>query len=151
MVFVFRKYLLLISVSFFSKLIFAEMNSELPHHVFTPRISVLLNIPDTASRPKKSIKICSCQILIFQINERRQKNFALFAEKTNRKSFASDVSFTRRIIEKEKRHMRAYFYDKLEVVGAFSDAIDCRSMYKKLKDKDKSLFLYDILDADIRR
>ncbi|HLK27800.1 MAG TPA: hypothetical protein VKT28_04415 [Puia sp.] len=108
--------------------------------------------PDTASRAiKKSTKICSCQILVLQTTHRRQKNFALFAERTNKKSFASDVSFANRVIEKEKRHLQSFFYDKLEVVGTVSDAIDCKSMFKRLKDKNKSLFLYDILDADIRR
>ena len=124
----------------------------MPYHHSHSKVLGLSNEPDTATHLiKKSTKICSCQILILQISKRRQKNFALFAEKTNKKSFARDLSFANRVIEKEKRHMQSLFYDKLEVVGEFSDAIDCKSMFKRLKDKNKSLFMYDILDADIRK
>ena len=124
----------------------------MPYHITRSKVLALAKETDTSSITlKKSRKICSCQILILQISKRRQKNFALFAEKTNKKSFARDVSFANRVIEKEKRHMQSLFYDKLEVVGEFSDAIDCKSMFKRLKDKNKSLFMYDILDADIRR
>jgi hypothetical protein len=123
----------------------------LPASGFRHMAYIVFNGPDTASHSiKKGSKICSCQILVLQVNRRRQRNFALFAERTTKKNFASDILFANRVIEKEKRHMQDYFYDKLEVVGQFSDAIDCRSMYKRLKDKNKSLYLYDILDADIR-
>ncbi len=152
MVFFLRKYLLLICVFFFCKFVFAGEENCMPYYSSRSKILAFISKPDTASHTiKKGTKICSCQILILQISHRRQKNFALFAEKTNKKSFASDISFANRVIEKEKRHMQSFFYDKLEVVGAFSDAIDCKSMFKRLKDKNKSLFMYDILDADIRR
>jgi hypothetical protein len=153
MVFFLRKYLLFIFAFLFSNISFAGKSSLTPYHnISRIKLSGLINKNDTASHLiKKSTKICSCQILILQTTHKRQKSFALFAERTNKKSFASDVSFANRVIEKEKRHMQSFFYDKLEVVGSVSDAIDCKSMFKRLKDKNKSLFLYDILDADIRR
>ena len=152
MVFFLRKYLLLICPFFFCINSFAGKNNAMPYHLSHSGILALSKITDTSSiTRKKSTKICSCQILILQISKRRQKHFALFAEKTNKKSFARDLSFANRVIEKEKRHMQSLFYDKLEVEGEFSDAIDCKSMFKRLKDKNKSLFMYDILDADIRK
>jgi hypothetical protein len=152
MVFFLRKYLLYFFLFSFSKILCAEKGDVLPYPLPPTGILSAIDTPDTAAHNrKKSTKICSCQILILQINQRRQKHFALFVEKTNKKSFASDVSFTIRVLEREKRHMQSFFYDKLEVVGTFSDATDCRSMYRRLKDRNKSLFLYDILDADIRR
>jgi len=114
-------------------------------------VTSIKNIDTAAEVLKHSTKICSCQILVLQTSYRRQKNFALFAERTNKKSFASDISFAKKVIEREKRHMQSLFYDKLEVVGSVSDATDCKSMFRRLKTKNKSLYLYDILDADIRR
>lgn len=136
----------------FSNMLFAEKESTMPYHHAHTRFFAAIKKPDTTSSDiKRGTKICSCQILVLQTSYRRQKNFALFAERTNKKSFASDISFANRVIEREKRHLQSFFYDKLEVVGTISDAIDCKSMFKRLKTKNKSLYLYDILDADIRR
>jgi hypothetical protein len=99
----------------------------------------------------KSNKICSCQILALQNNFRRQRNFALFAEITKRKNINSDLTITRKLIEKEKKYMKAMFYDKVEVIKTYSEVTDCRSLFKKLKTDHKQLYLYDILDADVRR
>ncbi|HVM88427.1 MAG TPA: hypothetical protein VMT76_09570 [Puia sp.] len=152
MVFFLRKYLFIIVLFCCNNILFATTQAVLPHKISFSGLLAISRKPDTAAHPiRKSIKICSCQILILQTNIRRQKNFALLAERTNNKSFNSDISYANRVIEKEKRHMKSYFYDKLEVVDSFSDAIDCRSMYKRLKNKNKTIFLYDILDADIRR
>ncbi|MBS1667101.1 MAG: hypothetical protein JST58_06985 [Bacteroidetes bacterium] len=100
---------------------------------------------------KNSTKICSCQILALQTSYRRQRNFALFAEITKRRNMSSDLHVTRKVLDKEKRYMRAMFYDKVEVINTFSEATDCRSLFKKLKTDHKQLYMYDILDADIRR
>jgi hypothetical protein len=137
---------------FFSNMLFAEKSSNMPSRLTRSHLISTIKYIDTASiNTKHATKICSCQILVLQTSYRRQKNFALFAERTNKKSFASDLSFANRVIEREKRHMQSFFYDKLEVVGTISDAVDCKSMYKRLKTKNKALYLYDILDADIRR
>ena len=114
----------------------------------------LENINDTSdvNTSKRGIKICSCQVLALQSSlYRRQKNIALFAEKTNGRSFSYDVNRINRVIEKEKRHMQSFFYDKLFVLNSFTEHTDCKSLYTKLKSKNKYLILYDILDADIRR
>ena len=137
---------------FFSKMLFAERGNTVPYHSSLAKlVTSIKNIDTAADVLKHNTKICSCQILVLQTSYRRQKNFALFAERTNKKSFASDLTYAKRAIEREKRHMQSLFYDKLEVVGSVSDAIDCKSMFKRLKTKNKSLYLYDILDADIRR
>lgn len=137
---------------FFCNMLFAEKGNNMPYRIAHPNLLTTIKKLDTASNTiKRGTKICSCQILVLQTSYRRQKNFALFAERTNKKSFASDLSFANRVLEKEKRHMQSFFYDKLEVVGTISDAIDCKSMFKRLKTKNKALYLYDILDADIRR
>lgn len=100
---------------------------------------------------KNYIKLCSCQILELQINNRRQRDIALFAEKTNGHNLGSDLRKVNRVIEKEKIHMQNMFYDKLTVLRAFTESTDCRTLYLQLKRKNARLVLYDILDADIRR
>jgi len=54
-------------------------------------------------------------------------------------------------IEKEKKHLKLLFYDKLKVVNHIAQTTDCKSLYIKLKGADRSLVMYDILDADIKR
>jgi hypothetical protein len=100
---------------------------------------------------RRSGKICSCQVLELQSTNHRHRNFAVLAEKTNGKSVFSDIMKVNRILEKEKKHIQFLFYDKLTVVNAVTEATDCRSLYSKLKFKNRSLMLYDILDADTRR
>lgn len=107
---------------------------------------------DSVAAPvNKTGKICSCQILELQSTNHHHRNFAVLAEKTNGKSFFSDLNKMNRTLEREKKHIRYFFYDKLTVVNAVTEATDCRSLYSKLKFKNRSLMLYDILDADIRK
>ena len=103
------------------------------------------------SRAPITTSICSCQVLDLESTNHRHRNFALFAEKRNGRSMSADLSRINRIIEKEKKHMQFFFYDKLTVVRAFTEATDCRSLYSKLKTGNKSLIMYDILNADTRK
>ena len=123
---------------------------KLPFHFFFYNN----NLEDTSevNVVKHTIKICSCQVLALQSSTyRRQKNIALFAEKTNGRNFSYDINRINRVMEKEKKHMQSFFYDKLFVLNSFTEHTDCKSLYTKLKSKNKYLILYDILDADIRR
>ncbi len=141
---------LFLHLVFLSNISFAEKVESMPHRFLHAQLIRNIIEKDSASR-KPNIKICSCQILALQSGYVRQKNFALFAERTQKKGFQYDISYANRAIEREKRHMKSMFYDKLEVIGTISDDTDCKSMFRRLKTKNKSLYLYDILDADIRR
>jgi hypothetical protein len=99
----------------------------------------------------KGAKICSCQILNLESANYQHRNVAVFAEKTNHGNYSSDYKIAKDAIEKEKRHLRQMFYDKLKVVNKIAQTTDCRSLYIKLKGADSSLVMYDILDADIRK
>jgi hypothetical protein len=110
------------------------------------------NLDDTTVNVSRhSIKICSCQVLDLQSTNHRHRNIALFAEKSNGRSLSYDMNRINRVMEKEKKHMQSFFYDKLVVLNSFTEHTDCRSLYIKLKSKNRYLILYDILDADIRR
>src|ERR1700720_2276661 len=95
-----KLYLFLYLLSF-SKTLFAASCQTMPLHIANKYSIHSLNAVDTASHAiKYSTKICACEILVLQSSYRRQKNFALFAEITKRKSLTSDLSFAKRVIEK---------------------------------------------------
>jgi hypothetical protein len=151
--FLFKRLLLVFLIFFSSNLFGADKEIILASDKFPPDSSYFINEKDTSVAVfKHNIKICSCQVLAFQTSTyHRQKNFALFAEKSNGRSLTYDMSRINRVMEKEKKHMQSFFYDKLTVLNSFTEHTDCKSLYTKLKSKNKFLILYDILDADIRR
>ena len=97
------------------------------------------------------LKICACQVLQLQSLNHKPRNFALYAERTNRKSYSYDLHKAKWILEKEKKHLADFFYDKLEVVDDIVEVSDCKSLFVRMKKKHKSLILYDILDADLKK
>ena len=96
-------------------------------------------------------KICSCQILNMESANYQHRNVAVFAEKTNHGNYSADYRIAKDVIEKEKKHLKHLFYDKVKVVNHIAQTTDCKSLYIKLKGADRSLVMYDILDADIKR
>jgi hypothetical protein len=149
-----KRIVLLIFISISANLFAAEAPVFFPSKKIPANFFHINNRAEDSSAivTKHAIKICSCQVLALQSsNFRRQKNIALFAEKTNGRNISYDMSRINRVMEKEKRHMQSYFYDKLTVLNSFTEHTDCKSLYTKLKTKNKYLVLYDILDADIRR
>jgi hypothetical protein len=100
---------------------------------------------------KASAKICSCQILNLASNNYHHNNVVLLAEKGNTGNFSSGSGAARELIEKEKKHLKLMFYDKLKVIYRTSEPTDCKSLFNRLKEENSSLVLYDILDADVRR
>src|SRR5277367_5324203 len=115
--------------------------------------SIFASPKDTLSLKKNnkeivpSGKICACQVLQLESLNHRPRNYALLAERTNRKSFFYDSHKAKWRIEKEKKHLTDFFYDKVEVIDDFVETTDCRSLFIKMKKKQKTLILYDILDA----
>ncbi len=94
-------------------------------------------------------RICSCQILNLESANYDHRHIALFAEETNHGS-SSDFRVARNRIEKEKKQLKRMFYDKVKVLAEVSGAGSCHSMYVRLKSRDGSLQIYEILNADIR-
>ena len=95
-------------------------------------------------------KICSCQVLDLKSANYDHKHVAVFAEQTRYSDLSADFQAAKTAIEKEKKHLKDFFYDRLHVVGNISEETDCRTLYIKLKFADQSLVMYDILDADLR-
>jgi hypothetical protein len=94
-------------------------------------------------------RICSCQILNLSSSNFDHRHMAVLAEKTDHGT-SSDFSAAKNSIEKEKKHLKKMFYDKVKVVSESTAAGSCKALYVRLKSGDNNLELYEILNADIR-
>jgi hypothetical protein len=112
------------------------------------KIDGLINV--SAKSGRTGAKICSCQILQLSSNNADHRTVAVFAEKTNYGNYSADFGDAKNAIEKEKKHLRQFFFDKVKKVDELSEATDCHSLYIKLKIANGSLVMYDVLNADIR-
>lgn len=92
-------------------------------------------------------RVCSCQILDLESSNYKYHHVVLLAEKTNFGSI-SDYGIARNHIEKEKKHLKQMFYDKIKMVSEIHRAVSCSSLYFTLKSADSQLQLYEILNAD---
>lgn len=112
-------------------------------------------IPDSSRTPAeavmktKSSKVCSCQILSLESKNYQQRELLVFAEKTNDGKLKTDYATAQRRIEKEKRHLSQFFYDKVSKKGEMNGAFDCKTLYQQLKKNDNAIRVYDVLNADI--
>jgi hypothetical protein len=93
-------------------------------------------------------RICSCQILNLESSNYDHRYVVLLAEKTNDGSGTAFV-LARNRLQKEKRHLKQLFYDKIKVVSEMQGAGSCKSMFYQLRTADSHLQLYEILNADI--
>lgn len=92
-------------------------------------------------------RICSCQILNLVSSNYDHRYVVLLAEKTNNGT-GEAYAVARDRIQKEKKHLKKMFYDKVKVVAETQGAGSCRSMFFRLRSADSSLQLYEILNAD---
>jgi hypothetical protein len=107
-----------------------------------------LEIGETPS--PNGLKVCSCEILSVSSGKNQYDGVAVFAEKSFKGSYAANISAANKILEKERKHLKNYFYDHLKVLQRVQGAQDCRSLFIQLKMENQSLQMYDILDADVR-
>ncbi len=93
-------------------------------------------------------RICSCQILDLESSNYNHQHVVLLAEKANYGN-SNDLNIARSHIEKEKKHLRQMFYDKIKTLSEIHQTGSCKALYYQLKTADSQLQLYEILDADI--
>jgi len=94
-----------------------------------------------------SSKICSCVILDLESTNYNHQHVLLLAEKTNYES-RSDYIIAKNHIEKEMKHLKRMFYDRIKTISEIHQPVSCKSLYFKLKTADTQLQLYEILNAD---
>lgn len=93
-------------------------------------------------------RICSCQILNLESSNYNYRYVVLLAEKTNDGS-GTAFALARNRLQKEKKHLKQMFYDKIKVVSEMQGTGSCNSMFYQLRTADSNLQLYEILNADI--
>jgi len=93
-------------------------------------------------------KICSCQVLNLASSNYDHRFVVLLAEKKN-DGTGTAFAMAKNRIQKEKKHLKQMFYDKIQVVSEMQGAGSCKAMFYRLRKADMSLQLYEILNADI--
>lgn len=101
-------------------------------------------------RTQQTDKICVCEIMELQNNNAEFTNVAVFAEMVNNGNMGKGYKTAEREIAKEKRQMKAMFFDQVKVNTKMAVATDCLSLYMKLNQENINIKMYDILDADVR-
>lgn len=94
------------------------------------------------------LKVCACQLLTIRSKNQREENVVVFSEKINNGDLAADFAVATQVLEKEKKHMQLFFYEKVKVVDRKVLATDCKTFYKQLKLQNEDLRMYELLDAD---
>jgi hypothetical protein len=105
------------------------------------------HLTNSSENSSTTVRICSCQIVDLESSNYDHRHVALLAEKTNYGS-NSDFIITRNRIEKEKKHLKKMFYDKIKLITEIHQSVSCKSLYFKLRTADSQLQLYEILNAD---
>lgn len=95
-------------------------------------------------------RVCVCEILEAENNNQSFKNLVVLAEKENDGDLSKNYRIAEQQISKEKKQMKAIYFDKMRVNIKMAVATDCMSLYLKLNQKNNDFRLYDILSADIR-
>jgi hypothetical protein len=95
---------------------------------------------------EKLDSILSNQVSVMEIKEDR--DVALLAEKKNDGSRTA-YAIAKNRIQKEKKHLKQMFYDKIKVVSEIQETGSCKELFYRLKTANVRLQLYEILNADI--
>jgi hypothetical protein len=73
---------------------------------------------------------------------------AVFAESVNNGDLASDFTTAYSVLQKEKRHLKDFFFTKIKVYAKVTSVFSCHSLYYSLKLKYDGLKMYDVLNVD---
>ncbi|MBS1947802.1 MAG: hypothetical protein JST47_08545 [Bacteroidetes bacterium] len=109
----------------------------------------LTNSVDGKAPQKSSAKICACQVLgVTSNNSRSEQLIAVFAEGSNTGNLSFNFATASSVLQKEKKHLQYFFFNKIKVYEKVTSAFSCRSLYNSLRSKYDNLELYDVLNAD---
>lgn len=93
-------------------------------------------------------KVCACQILRVQSNNEEQNFIAVFAQATNTGDLSYNFAAANTVLEKEKKHLKSFFYTKIKTAENVTAPTGCSTMYKNIQVKYANVKMYDVLDAD---
>ncbi len=95
-----------------------------------------------------SAKVCACQILRVASNNEDEKFIAVFAQGSSNGNVPGNLSTAMTVLEKEKKHLKAFFYTKIKTAENVTASTECSRLYRKIQVKYSNIKMYDVLDAD---
>jgi hypothetical protein len=93
-------------------------------------------------------KVCACQILRVASNNEKETFIAVFAQGTNSGDLSANFATAVTVLEKEKKHLKEFFYTKIKTAEAVTAATECSKLYSNIQVKYSNVKMYDMLDAD---
>jgi hypothetical protein len=117
---------------------------------FPPDFVASIKEFDVRFAEKNVPKVCACQLVNLRSRNDQFENVAIFAEKTNYGNPKRDFYIVKDVLEKEKKHMKLLFYNKIKVLNKMVVATDCRTLYKQLQTANYDVKMYQLLDADVK-
>ncbi|HMC84981.1 MAG TPA: hypothetical protein VKI61_05625 [Chitinophagaceae bacterium] len=96
----------------------------------------------------ESAKVCACQILRVVSNNESEKFIAVFAQGTNNGDLSANFATATSVLEKEKKHMKDFFFTKIKTAENVTAPTSCSMLYKNIQVKYADIKMYDVLDAD---
>jgi hypothetical protein len=107
-----------------------------------------------ALKEKKSLfeastaKVCACQILRVASNNENETLIAVFAQGANNGDLSANFASAMTVLEKEKKHLKDFFYTKISTSEKVTAPTPCSMLYKNIQVKYSNVKMYDVLDAD---
>ena len=137
---------IIIAIAATSNIAFAGSGN--PSKVIFPKsFSVALKESAPLFEQRKA-KVCACQILRVESNNEEQNFIAVFAQATNTGDLSFNFASANTVLEKEKKHLKSFFYTKIKTAENVTAATECSAMYKNIQVKYANVKMYDVLDAD---
>ena len=108
----------------------------------------------TVLKEKKSLfetataKVCACQILRVASNNEKETTIAVFAQGTNNGDLSMNFAAAMTVLEKEKKHLKDFFFSKIKTAENVTAPTECSMLYKNIQVKYQDVKMYDVLDAD---
>ena len=75
---------------------------------------------------QRKAKVCACQIFRVESNNEKQNFIAVFAQATNTGDLSFNFASANTVLEKEKKHLKGFFYTKIKTAENVTAATECR-------------------------
>ena len=93
-------------------------------------------------------KVCACQLLQVSSNNQPYTFIAVFAEAANTGNSSLVLNGADLILEKEKKHLRNFFFSSVRTAAKMTAILGCEAMTAQVREKYESVTIYSVLDAD---
>lgn len=93
-------------------------------------------------------KVCACQILRVASKNEKEAIIAVFAQATNNGDLSFGYASAMNVLDKEKKHLKDFFFTKIKTTENVTAATTCSMLYKNIQVKYADVKMYDVLDAD---